>query len=157
MNPCPCGNLGSTKECTCLPHAIAQYQKKLSGPIVDRIDLFVKVEEVPASMLMKTSKEEASNDVRMRVARSRQKQISRNPDGKLNHKLTNSDLRKLAVDEDAKQLLDTAADRLKLSPRAYFRVLKVARTIADIEDKESVDIASIAESLQFRENLPTSS
>lgn len=157
MNPCPCGNLGSSKECSCLPHSIAQYQKKLSGPIVDRIDLFVKVEEVPVSLLMTSSAEESGDKVRERVSLARQRQAERNPGGKLNHRLTNSDLRKLDLDDDAKQLLDTAADRLKLSPRAYFRVLKVARTIADLDSRDNIDKEAVAESLQFRQNLPTSS
>lgn len=156
MNPCPCGNLGSAKECVCMPHAISQYQKKLSGPIVDRIDMFVRVEEIPTALLLENSTDGEVELARTRVLKARERQIKRNKSSKLNHMLVNQELRDLTIDADAAELLRTASDKLKLSPRAYFRVMRVARTIADIEGKESIDLDSIAESLQFRHNLPTS-
>ena len=155
MNPCPCGNLGSTKECSCAPHAISQYQKKLSGPILDRVDLFVKVDEVHNSTLLESQADTETNHVRGRVAQARARQIKRNQSGLLNSTLSNPSIRNLALDKDARELLDSASDRLKLSPRAYFRILRVAQTIADLSEKDTIDTASVAESLQFRESLPT--
>jgi magnesium chelatase family protein len=154
MNPCPCGHLGSSKECICAPNSIIQYQRKLSGPIIDRIDLFVKVEEVPInSLLMEPTKNQVES-IRQKILTARSVQENRNR-GILNSHLNNPQIRKLPLNDDAKVLLNNASERMKLSPRAYFRVLKVAQTIADIEAKSSIDTQSIAESLQFRENLPT--
>jgi magnesium chelatase family protein len=154
MNPCPCGNLGSSKECICAPHAIQQYQRKLSGPIADRIDLFVKVEEVAASQLLEAPERSESHKVKERVLGARQHRLMSQKKS-LNSSLTNAQIRKLKLNPEAKALLDTATERLKLSPRGYFRVLRVARSIADLEQKPSIDTESVAEALQFRENLPT--
>jgi magnesium chelatase family protein len=157
MNPCPCGNLGSQKACNCSPFAISQYQRKLSGPIIDRIDLFVKVDEVPVDTLLATPTGSDHANIKKSVADAREIQIARNHRGGLNSKLDNKSVRGLKLDPDARAMFDTAAEKLGLSPRAYFRVLRVAQTIADLESKSSIDVKCIAESLQFRENLPTSS
>lgn len=155
MNPCPCGNLGSSKPCTCSAHSIDLYQKKLSGPLLDRIDLFVKVDEVqPSSLLDEPAKSEAEA-IRSSIKMAQIRQHSRSHNT-YNSELTNKDVRRLSIDEDAKQLLDSASDRLKLSPRSYFRILRVAKTISDIEGRETITKEAVAESLQFRENLPAS-
>ena len=153
MNPCPCGNLGSTKECTCSGYAIEQYQKKLSGPLMDRIDLFVKVDEVQVDSLLDEPETTSTTRIQHSVAKAHQLQSKRNKDG-YNSGLSNQSIRRLGMDEDARSLLDQAAERLKLSPRAYFRVLRVARTIADLEENETITKEAVAESLQFRQNLP---
>ena len=153
MNPCPCGNLGSTKECTCSGYAIEQYQKKLSGPLIDRIDLFVKVDEVQVDSLLDEPETTSTTRIQRSVAKAHQLQSKRNKDG-YNSGLSNQSIRRLGMDEDARSLLDQAAERLKLSPRAYFRVLRVARTIADLEENETITKEAVAESLKFRQNLP---
>jgi magnesium chelatase family protein len=154
MNPCPCGYLGSTRNCTCTAVAIHNYQKKLSGPIADRIDIFIKVDEVETSDLMLnatlTTKIE---EVRKRVLDARVVQNTRN-NGLVNSQLKNKHIKKLHIEEDALELLNTASRRLELSPRSYFRAIRLARTIADIEQKETIDLASIAESLQYRSKIP---
>lgn len=155
MNPCPCGNLGSTKECVCSAHSVQQYQRKLSGPIADRIDLFVKVDEVPAHRLLEEPESGHGTRTRNRVENARKKRLERSQKV-LNSTLTNAQVRGLRLDEPARVLLDTATEKMGLSPRAYFRLLRVARTIADLEDKTTIDTASIAEALQFREMLPNS-
>jgi magnesium chelatase family protein len=157
MNPCPCGNLGSQKACNCSPFAISQYQRKLSGPIIDRIDLFVKVDEVPVDTLLSAPSGSGYLGIKISVDEARNIQISRNSKGSLNSKLDNKSVRSLKLDPDARIMFDAAAEKLGLSPRAYFRVLRVAQTIADLDSKPSIDVSCIAESLQFRENLPTSS
>lgn len=153
MNPCPCGNLGSTKECTCSGYAIDQYQKKLSGPLMDRIDLFVKVDEVQIESLLDEPETITATQVQRSVENAHQVQSKRNKGG-YNSELANQGIRRLTIDPDARTLLDQAAERLKLSPRAYFRVLRVARTIADLEETDTITKEAVAESLQFRQNLP---
>lgn len=149
MNPCPCGNLGSSKECVCSPINIAKYQKKLSGPIMDRIDLYVKVDEVPAASLLDAPASDDTSSVRIVVQNARNKQLKRI--GKLNSSLDGKDLRGLSIDPSAKEFFDAAAERLKLSPRGYFRVMRVAQTISDIEGHNTITVPAIAEALQFRE------
>lgn len=153
MNPCPCGYLGSSKPCICSPYAIQLYQKKLSGPIFDRIDLFVQVEEVAAQDLLDGTSPKSADPERQKVLTAHERQINRI--GKLNSELTNQDVGKLKLNGDAKALLDSASTSMNLSPRSYFRVLRVAQTIADIEEKNVIDTACIAESLRFRESMPT--
>jgi len=152
MNPCPCGNLGSSKECTCSGYAIDQYQKKLSGPLIDRIDLFVKVDDVPLDSLLEEPDTGSISEIRQSISSAHSTQSKRN-NSKYNSELTNANIRGLLLDSDARLLLDQAADKLQLSPRAYFRVLRVARTIADLDEKKTITIEAIAESLQFRQNL----
>lgn len=154
MNPCPCGNLGSAKECTCSAISIQQYQKKLSGPITDRIDMFIRADEVAVeSLLEQPPGEPVSQRVRERVGKSRARQLKRN-DGSLNSELANAQIRGLPMDTDARSMLEKASKTLGVSPRAYFRIIKVAQTIADLDDKSSIDTACVAEALQYRQNLP---
>ncbi len=155
MNPCPCGNLGSNRECICAPHAILQYQKKLSGPILDRIDLFVKVDNVEISRLLDSPERKQSPAIRHLVASTRLLQRKRNTGEKLNSTLNNKQIRGLKLGAEARELLDKAAEVMGISPRAYFRIIRVAQTIADLDNKPSIDKESIAEALQYKENLPT--
>lgn len=152
-NPCPCGFYGSSKQCSCMPAQIVRYQRKLSGPIIDRIDLFVEVDHVQHDKLLSDeSLAEKSDSVAKRVEKARQKQQSRYNDSILtNASLSNQALKKHAkLTADAKLLLTKAAERLDISPRSYMRILKVARTIADLEDSNEITKQHIGEALQYR-------
>lgn len=166
-NPCPCGYYGSEKACICTPIQVLQYEKKISGPILDRIDLYVEVESVEhASLLSLKPAAENSKSAAERVARAQQLQNNR-PDnnGKLNGNLGNRAIKEAAMmTPEAKQLLDTASASLQLSARSYMRCVKVARTIADLEESPNVGTVHVAEALQYRprqlstqEALPTAS
>ena len=152
-NPCPCGYYGTDKECICAPNLIAQYEKKLSGPILDRIDLYVDVESVDhATLLALKSSEVPSKNVAQRVLQARKRQLERQSNkGKLNGSLGNREIKQTAdLTPEAKQLLDTAALQLQLSARAYMRSVKVARTIADLDNSDKVGTKHVAEALQYR-------
>jgi magnesium chelatase family protein len=151
-NPCPCGYYGTNKECTCTSHQIALYRQKISGPILDRIDLFVTVETVEHSKLI-NSHADASEDasIRQKVTAAREIQYGRQGTNRLNSILKNDELIGHAkLSKGAITLLNTAAEKLLLSARSYMRVLKVARTIADLEASENVSELHISEALQYR-------
>lgn len=151
-NPCPCGYYNSSRECSCLPAQIARYQKRISGPVIDRIDLYVDVEEVVHAHLLEnkaTNTNQTSKNLSKKINRVRSKQKARA--GKLNSELSNKELKQYArLDEQTKQLLDAAASKLGLSARGYMRTLRVARTIADLRDAKDIDRTDIAEALQYR-------
>jgi magnesium chelatase family protein len=156
-NPCPCGYFGSTKPCTCLPQQIIKYQQKLSGPIIDRIDLYVDVDEVAHASLLNTASNEPSSAIRTRVIRARQKQAGRfNSHTRTNATLSNKEIKALGnLSSDAKILLDQAAERLSISARSYMRTLKVARTIADLDNSKTIQTHHISEALQYRKPAQT--
>jgi magnesium chelatase family protein len=154
-NPCPCGFYGTNQVCHCLPYAVQKYQQKLSGPMMDRVDLCVSVERMTSRQLFPdTQQEESSSAIRERVRRARLLQASRWPPGeaKLNASLSNTELRRTAeISPEAKALLDKAADRLSLSARGYMRVLKVSRTIADLANTPAIEVCHLSEALQYRQ------
>ena len=154
MNPCPCGNYGSsTAECKCSASQIHRYLNKLSGPLLDRIDIHVEVDNVCYSDLQTDEFSESSEEVKRRVDRARQIQIERlAPLGRhCNAQLTPADIKKFCkLDKACLELLQDSFDKLGLTARAYNRVLKVARTIADLDGQEDISVKHVAESLQYR-------
>lgn len=152
MNPCPCGYLGEpTRRCRCALNQIQKYQNKISGPILDRIDLQIEVPRVGSEFLIKdTHRAESSEAIRARVIHAQALQIKRNK-GKLNAQLTPNEIRKWSwPDSDGLALMEAAMKNLRLSARAYFKILKIARTIADLESEEKVAKKHIAEAIQYR-------
>ena len=155
MNPCPCGYYNHPeKDCVCAPGVVQKYLNKISGPLLDRIDLHVEVTPVPFSELSKENKSESSSEIRKRVIKARKLQTNRylNSNGiYCNAQMQTKDLTSHCnVSETGNNLLKTAMERLGLSARAYDRILKVARTIADLEDSPSIENNHIAEAIQYR-------
>ena len=148
--PCPCGYLGhSSGKCRCTPDQIARYRGKISGPLLDRIDIQIEVPALSESELVGESSSETSTAIRERVERSRARQIGRQK--KSNARLSPKEVDKLCVpDREGEELLKRAINRLNLSARAYHRVLKVARSIADLADSDTIVAAHIAEAVQYR-------
>jgi magnesium chelatase family protein len=151
-NPCPCGFYGSTKQCSCSPIELQRYQKKLSGPILDRIDIHVTVDNVEhKNLLSKNSGEEKSYAIKNRVISAQTKQRQRLGKKKLNASMTNRDIKAHTVLEpDAKEFIDIAAEKLGISARVYMKMIKIAQTIADLEGSDTVSKNFVAEALQYR-------
>ncbi len=154
MNPCPCGNYGSSRgECTCTPAMIEKYHSKISGPLLDRIDLQIEVENVTYDELTCSEEAEDSASVKERVDFARKIQTERYKgtqvycNAGMNSRMLNE---YCALDSDAQSLLKDAFSRLDLSARAYTRVLKVARTIADLAGEKNISAEHIAEAVQYR-------
>lgn len=159
MNPCPCGNFGSTKICVCTPQNLIKYQKKISGPIADRIDLWVEVGHIPHEMLRQGPQQDQSraetNQTRLRIAKARALQQKRFKSASASIE-TNAEMSPknltlfISLSGEAEEALRIAAKKLDLSPRAYHRVLKVAQTIADLEESPRISTEHIVEALQYR-------
>jgi magnesium chelatase family protein len=150
MNPCPCGYAGdSSKPCRCTPLQVAKYASRLSGPLRDRLDLCVTVGALPARELECSCGGEASAAIRARVVAARERQLAR--DGRLNARLQGRALReRTRLEAAGRRLLQQALHKLALTARGFDRVLRVARTIADLEGAEAVGAGHLAEALQFR-------
>lgn len=157
MNPCPCGFSGDPeRNCVCSPAQIINYQKRISGPILDRIDLHIEVPRINFDKLASAAAGEKSQEIKKRVQNARKIQAARLENTPY---ITNSEMSSEAVktfcpvDDISKQILKNAVTRMHLSARAYFRVLKLGRTIADLEGDEAIRPAHVAEALQYRPKL----
>jgi magnesium chelatase family protein len=154
--PCPCGYSGDPeKACTCSHQTVTRYQKRISGPMLDRIDIHIEVPRVDFEKLSDSRRGESSDDIRARVEAAREMQRQRF-NGLENGVMTNADMRVAEVrqfcelDEAGQQLVKAAMTQLQLSARAYHRILKLARTIADLAGDENILPAHLAEALQYR-------
>lgn len=153
MNPCPCGYLGHhSNKCRCTPDHIARYQSKISGPLLDRIDMQMQVAALPQEDMLRQADGESSSAIALRVEQACARQLERQ--GKANHALSTSEIDEhCRPDASAEQLLRTAMIKLHWSARAYHRVLKVARTIADLNASPMIGQPHIAEAIQYRRAL----
>lgn len=156
MNPCPCGYYGSRqRECRCSASEIRRYMNKVSGPLLDRIDMHVEIESIPSSELSSSADAECSADIRKRVQAARDIQRERysvlDSRIKCNSQLDAGTLnRACPMTNDAKALLEMSSERLELSNRAYTRILKVSRTIADLDGSAEIQMEHVAEAVQYR-------
>lgn len=156
MNPCPCGYYNHPeKDCVCSSGVVQKYLSKISGPLLDRIDLHVEVTPVSFNELSRVDyKGESSNEIRERVIKARnvqEKRFEKNKGIYANAQMTSKQLREICVIDHAGQdLLKVAMERLGLSARAYDRILKVARTIADLDNAPKIETNHLAEAIQFR-------
>ena len=152
MNPCPCGYFGDPRrQCKCTPQQTARYHNRLSGPLRDRIDLVVEVESVPITQLTEGPAGESSAAVRARVLSARQRQLGRRSRARVNATLTGTELKKFApLDAPCRRLLERSAERLHMSARAFHRVIRVSRTIADLAGADAITLEHLGEALQYR-------
>ena len=150
MNPCPCGHLGSAhKSCRCTPDQVARYQSRLSGPLMDRIDLHIDVPAIASTELMQATPGESTGTIRARCSAARQRAVERQ--GKANHALQGKEIdQHLLLDDAAAKFLNVAAARLGWSARGTHRALKVARTIADLAGSCNTEVSHVAEAMQYR-------
>lgn len=154
MNPCPCGFFGDTlKQCTCTPTQIQKYLRRISGPLLDRIDIHIEVPRLSFDKLSSQKQTETSSEIRTRIIQARKIQEERFKGEKIsfNSRMRQRHLRKYCeIPKDAEELLKTAIVQLGLSARAYDKILKLARTIADLSGREKIETQDIAEAIQYR-------
>ena len=154
MNPCPCGNYGSAmRECRCTTNQIKGYLGRVSGPLLDRIDMHIELSEVSYTEISSKSVQETSESIKKRVNKARKIQQNRfkNIKAYTNAQITGSQVKAFCkTDESGEELLKTAFSKLDISARSYNRILKVARTIADLSEEEKITSNHIAQAIQFR-------
>ena len=160
MNPCPCGYYGdSLKPCTCAHVLVTKYQKRISGPLLDRIDIHVEVPRVDYEKLSGDRVSESSESIRTRVQAARERQLTRFSNNGSSDIICNADMRVgeirqfCRLQEEGQRLMREAMTQLNLSARAYHRILKLARTIADLAGSEEIQSVHLAEALQYRPKL----
>lgn len=159
-NPCPCGYFGDKKRaCTCLPGMISRYQKRISGPILDRIDIHVDVPSVETQKLISKNenvKSESSKDIQQRVQNAREIQLKRfsGTPLKSNAEMSTRDAKRFCeISDEVRTILTSAVATMDLTARSYFKVIKISRTIADLSGEESITVNHVAEALQYRPKL----
>ncbi|MBT4277684.1 YifB family Mg chelatase-like AAA ATPase [Candidatus Falkowbacteria bacterium] len=154
QNPCPCGNYSDPdKDCTCSPNQVIKYNRKISGPLLDRIDLNIEVEKVKIDKLTSAPDGEKSETIRERVQNARDSQNERfkNLDTLTNSEMKSEEVEKFCeIDKESEELLKNAIQKFNLSARSYFRILKLSRTIADLAREENIKLPHLAEALQYR-------
>ena len=157
MNPCPCGNFGTKgKECVCAPINLVKYQRKISGPIIDRVDMWLEVSKVDHKKLSDNKRDgDTTKEIKKRVIKAREIQKKRFADSgkgiKTNSEMNTRDMGKLInLSKEVKDVLNESAEKLDLSARAYHRIIKLSRTIADLGDSPDIEVAHILEALQYR-------
>ncbi|MEK7150517.1 MAG: YifB family Mg chelatase-like AAA ATPase, partial [Patescibacteria group bacterium] len=157
MNPCPCGNFGTKgKECVCAPINLVKYQRKISGPIIDRVDMWLEVSKVDHKKLSDNKRDgDTTKEIKKRVIKAREIQKKRFADSgkgiKTNSEMNTRDMGKLInLSKEVKDVLNESAEKLDLSARAYHRIIKLSRTIADLGDSPDIEVTHILEALQYR-------
>lgn len=154
MNPCPCGYYGTKeKQCNCSQRQIKNYMGKVSGPLLDRFDIQIEVKPVDFDKIKSTKKEEKSEDIKKRVDKARKIQCNRYKEYNIfsNAELTPKLMEQFCIlDENSKNLLEMSYEKLGLSARAYSKILKVSRTIADLDGKNNIEVKHVAEAIQYR-------
>jgi len=160
MNPCPCGYYGDTlKPCTCAPAVVTKYQKRISGPMLDRIDIHIEVPRVDYEKLSGDRMRESSASIRARVQAARDIQNKRFSSNGSSDIICNADMcvgkirQFCKLQDEGQSLMRAAMSQMNLSARAYHRILKLARTIADLAGREEIQSAHLAEALQYRPKL----
>jgi magnesium chelatase family protein len=156
MNPCKCGYYGhKSMRCTCSPESVHKYLSKISGPLLDRIDIHIEVPSIEFEELNSKATNESSADIRERVLKAREIMSKRYKDEQVriqcNSQLSSAQIRKYCkLDSDAENILKLAFERMGLSARGYDRILRVARTIADLSSRENITAEHISEAIQYR-------
>ena len=155
MNPCKCGYFGSDKKkCKCSQKDIKRYLSKISGPLLDRIDIQINIKEVKIEKIKSNCREESSEEIRKRVNKVRNIQKERYKDYgiKTNSELNNSLIKKFCIlDDKSDEIIEKAFNRLNLSARAYLKIIKVARTIADLDGRKNIMYTDVAEAIGYRD------
>ncbi|MGL5984775.1 MAG: YifB family Mg chelatase-like AAA ATPase, partial [Cetobacterium sp.] len=150
-NPCFCGNGFDEELCTCTPYDLRRYTKKLSGPIIDRIDLYIQIYRLNDSEILDDERGDSSEDIKKRVVKAREIQNSRFLSEKLNRDMDNADVEKFCVlNAECEKIIRTSIRSLNLSMRTYHKILKVARTIADLENSTNIETNHLLEAISFR-------
>jgi len=154
MNPCPCGYYGDPfRRCTCPPSIVSRYQRRISGPFIDRVDIFVEVPHIDYEKLTDDRLGETSAKVQERVTEARERQLARYQGLKItcNAEMTATEIREhCKVDDTAQGLLQSAMKHMHLSARAFHRILKLALSISDLEASDTIKAAHVAEAIQYR-------
>lgn len=150
-NPCPCGNLFEEELCICTPSDLRKYMKKLSGPVVDRIDLYVEIHRLKDEEVMEKEECETSKTIRERVKKARERQKNRYKKERLNSEMTSKEIEKYCeLDKESEKIMRDAIRKLKLSMRTFHKILRVARTIADLEERDKIEKEDLLEAINYR-------
>ncbi|MGL5000259.1 MAG: ATP-binding protein, partial [Cetobacterium sp.] len=149
--PCSCGNGFDEELCTCTPYDLRRYNKKLSGPIIDRIDLYVQINRLNDTQILDDERGDSSEKIKERVIKAREIQKSRFSSDKLNRDMDNNDVEKFCfLNEDCERIIRASIKSLNLSMRTYHKILKVARTIADLDNSLNIEKQHLLEATNFR-------